>query len=127
MGTGFLIVLVLALPIAGAVIWLVGYPAGVLTAHLLTRSESENVHVLTFAAVGAVLSTALLAIVSRDPVVLGVAALEGALGAGLARLWSGHAHRRGARVPELGYFDASGPGAISPYAAATQPRDVSHD
>jgi len=98
-GIAFLcyVLLVATIPVA-----LIGFPAGVVIAHLLRRSRREAVHVGAFAVVGATLSVAIC-------VVLGVvelvgphsllAALEGAVGAGGARWWSGWTLRRRATRP----------------------------
>lgn len=124
--TGNLILLSMALLVAGVLILTVGYPAGVLTAHLLRRNTSERAHVLTFAAVGAALSTAILLVFLSDSIgygvelieliFLGVAATEGALGAGLARLWSGRTHWRRRQMSETppARFDASDKGVTEP-------------
>jgi hypothetical protein len=97
-----LYLLVVALAVAIVPIALVGFPAGVLTAHLLRGVSRESVHVAVFALVGAVLSVVLMAIfVHLDPIGLGglVAAVEGAVGAGGARWWTGLAQARRRPVP----------------------------
>jgi hypothetical protein len=81
------------LPIA-----VVGWPAGLLTAHLLRRQPSERVHVLVFALVGAVLCPALLVAgglpVGSSQWLAVLAVAEGALGAGGGRWWTGRVRRR---------------------------------
>lgn len=59
----------LAWMIALVPVALVGWPAGLLTAHLLRGQSRERVHVLVFALVGAVLCPALLALADRKSVV----------------------------------------------------------
>jgi uncharacterized transporter YbjL len=85
-------VLVAVVPVA-----VVGFPAGVLTAHLLRDERRELVHVAVFAVVGALLAALLLLPVAGVSgwIVLGL--VEGALGAGGARWWSGRAHKAYAR------------------------------
>lgn len=98
-GVGFLVYVAL---VAAVPIGVVGFPAGVLTAHLLRRSRSELVHVAVFALVGAVLSVAIcLAVGLVDPAgpQALLAAAEGAVGAGGARWWSGWATARRERRP----------------------------
>jgi hypothetical protein len=89
--------------VAAVPIGVVGFPAGLLTARLLARTDRELVHVGVFALVGAVLSVAIcVAIGLADPVSPQslLAAVEGAVGAGGARWWSGWAlRRRTARPP----------------------------
>jgi hypothetical protein len=89
------VLLVALFPIA-----LAGFPAGVLTAHLLARERREWVHVLAFALVGGVLSVMICSMwgmfVAGGWYVL-VAAVEGVVGAGGARWWTGRAHARRAR------------------------------
>ena len=78
-------------------LWLVGFPAGLLTARLLAGVPRESLHVLVFAVVGAVLSVALCAMVNllaANPWFALVAAAEGAIGAGVARWWTGRVHLR---------------------------------
>jgi predicted histidine transporter YuiF (NhaC family) len=89
-----------------------GWPAGILTAHLVRDRDSEVTHVLAFAACGAILGVlvpALLVLLSCPPLGAGpgfgtVAVLAvvycpvGAIVAGLARAWAGHAARRRART-----------------------------
>lgn len=89
-----------------------GWPAGVLTAHLVRDRGSEVTHVMAFAACGAVLGVlvpALLVLLSGPPLGAGpgfgtVAMLAlvycpvGAIVAGLARAWAGRAARRRART-----------------------------
>ena len=91
---GVSIILAPALLIAGALILIVGYPAGLITARLLASLNSERVHILAFASAGAALSIALVSPLQLGVAGLLVAALEGALGAGVARLWSGRDYRR---------------------------------
>ena len=95
--TAALVYLPAAALVAAALIVVVGFPAGLLTASVLARQSREWVHVLAFALVGATLSVMLCASWS----ILGtvgwewaVAAAEGAVGAGAARWWSGRAHAR---------------------------------
>ncbi|ROS23187.1 hypothetical protein [Cellulomonas sp. PhB150] len=98
LGWGLVVVLLAAL-VACVPIALVGYPAGLLTAWLLRRSEREWVHVLVFAVVGAVLPP-LVMTAWHSGVDTGAAAVaEGAIGAGGARWWSGRAHARAATRP----------------------------
>jgi hypothetical protein len=90
-------ILVVGLLVACVPLALVGFPMGVLTAHLLQGSTREWVHVTVFALVGAVLSVILFAMLNFFSVVPWyalVAAAEGAIGAGGARWWSGRAHAR---------------------------------
>ena len=85
--------------VAAFLIAVVGFPAGLLTAQVLSGERREWVHVLVFALVGAVLSTALCAswsMLGTDAWSWIVAAGEGAVGAGGARWWSGRAHARAA-------------------------------
>jgi len=91
LGLVAVVVAVAAVPVA-----VVGFPAGLLTAHLLQRVRSEWVHVLAFAVVGAVLAVAIVGWVQPDPVgpIAAWLMLEGAVGAGGARWWSGWARRR---------------------------------
>ena len=95
LGLVAVVVAVAAVPIA-----LVGFPAGLLTSHLLRSVHREWVHVLAFALVGALLAGVIVAWVSPDRLgpVAGWALLEGAVGAGGARWWTGWAHRRRAWV-----------------------------
>ncbi|MEZ0448976.1 hypothetical protein [Cellulomonas sp. ICMP 17802] len=98
-GVAFLcyVLLVAAVPVL-----VVGFPAGVLTAHLVRRSRREAVHVGAFALVGAALSVALcvgFGVVQPVSPHAVLAALEGAVGAGGARWWSGWARRRRAGRP----------------------------
>lgn len=89
------VLLVAVFPIA-----LAGFPAGVLTAHLLARERREWVHVLVFALVGGVLSVAICSIWGLGMTGAWyalVAAAEGVVGAGGARWWTGRAHARRAR------------------------------
>jgi hypothetical protein len=89
------VLLVALFPIA-----LVGFPAGVLTAHLLARERLEWVHVLVFALVGGVLSVTICSFggfyATGGWWVL-VAAAEGVVGAGGARWWTGRARARRGR------------------------------
>jgi hypothetical protein len=120
-GSGFEVVtvawLVALLPIA-----VVGWPAGLLTAHLLRRQPSERVHVLVFALVGAVLCPVLL-VVGGLPVGSSVwlaapAVAEGALGAGGGRWWAGRARRRRAADLPLVGGGSRAAAASTPGAAA---------
>jgi|GEM_PF-861416 len=120
-GWGFYVVtlawLVALLPIA-----VVGWPAGLLTAHLLRREPRERVHVVVFALVGAVLCTLLLAQgqvpVASSGWLLLVCAAEGALGAGGGRWWTGRARRGRAAHPADGSGAARAGAASTPAAAA---------
>lgn len=88
-------ILVVGLLVAIVPIAAVGFPMGVLTAHLLQGSTREWVHVTVFALVGAVLSVTLFGMLNYLSVVgwyALVAAAEGALGAGVARWWTGRVH-----------------------------------
>ncbi len=108
-----LVLLVAAVPVA-----LLGFPAGLLTAHLLRRTDREVVHVTVFALVGAVLSVVLcqyLGVVSAAGVPAAVAAAEGAVGAGGARWWSGRARRRRLATPVT--VDAAEVGRDGPWGA----------
>ncbi|WP_456786932.1 hypothetical protein [Cellulomonas sp. P5_C5] len=81
------VLLVAAFPVA-----LVGFPAGLLTAHLLAGVPKERVHVLVFALVGGILSPALCAwwgLLGMPAWAWIVAAAEGVVGAGGARWWTG--------------------------------------
>ena len=92
--------LVVALVVACVPVWLVGYPVGILTAHLLRNEPRERVHVAVFALVGAVLSVACfgsLGSIGTFGWVLPAVAAEGAVGAGVARWWSGLVRARRAR------------------------------
>ncbi|GEK22562.1 hypothetical protein CXY01_30820 [Cellulomonas xylanilytica] len=96
-------ILVVGLLVACVPILLVGFPAGVLTAHLLRGSSRERVHVLVFALVGAVLSVTIFATLDYLSVVPWftlVAAAEGAVGAGGARWWTGRMHARRAPIDD---------------------------
>ena len=105
-GSGLMVALVYlpyALLVAIVPIGVVGFPAGLLTAHLLAGERREWVHVLVFALVGGVLSVALFAWWG----VLGlagwswvVAFAEGVVGAGGARWWTGRAHARKVRLSD---------------------------
>lgn len=99
-------ILVVGLLIACVWVALVGFPLGVLTAHLLQRSTRERVHVTVFALVGAVLSVTIfgmLGLLQSTSWFALAAAAEGALGAGGARWWTGRAlARRGTWTPEQG-------------------------
>ena len=89
------VLLVAAFPVA-----LVGFPAGLLTAHLLADVPKERVHVLVFALVGGILSVALCAWWGLFQIAGWswlVAAAEGAVGAGGARWWTGRARARRVR------------------------------
>ena len=102
-GSGLIVVLAYlpyALLVAIVPVGVVGFPAGLLTAHLLAGVSRERVHVLVFALVGAVLSVALCAWWGVGTIAgwsWVVAAAEGAVGAGGARWWTGRAHARKAR------------------------------
>ncbi|AEE46917.1 hypothetical protein [Cellulomonas fimi] len=95
-------VLVAALAVAVAVVpvAVVGWPAGLLLAHLLRGRSREGEHVAAFALVGAVLAPAVLVLGSSVPPgpwgtgTCVLAAAEGAVGAGVARWWTGRARRR---------------------------------
>jgi len=70
-----------------------GWPGGMVTAHLMRRHTSERRHVAAFAATGAVLGAAVLLVIgSAGPAA--VWAVVGAVSAGGARAWTGHARRR---------------------------------
>ena len=93
---GFYLVFV-ALVVACVPVGLVGIPAGLVLANLLQSSSREWVHVAAFAVVGAVLSVALCAmanLLAANPWFALVAAAEGAIGAGVARWWTGRVHLR---------------------------------
>ncbi|WP_148076671.1 hypothetical protein [Cellulomonas sp. PhB150] len=99
----YLAIHVVELPVpivaVGAVVAGVGIPAGVVAGRALRGEAHEWVHVLAFAAVGAVLAAAICsAVAAAIHIDLGVAAawaaLEGAVGAGGARWWSGAACRK---------------------------------
>jgi len=103
----YLVIHVVELPVAivavGAVVAGVGIPAGVVAGRALRGEAREWVHVLAFAAVGAVLAAAVSGAVAVaidvDPgVTASWAALEGLVGAGGARWWSGAADRRSPRA-----------------------------
>jgi hypothetical protein len=80
-----------------AALFALGWPGGMVTAHLMRRHTSERRHVAAFAVTGAVLGAAvLLTIGSAGPA--SVWAVVGGVSAGGARAWTGHArHRRAAR------------------------------
>ncbi|WP_315097807.1 hypothetical protein [uncultured Cellulomonas sp.] len=87
----------LALLVTAVVIGLAGFPFGVLIGHLLRNQPRERVHVIVFAVVGAVLSVTICAmwnLLSAVPWYALVAAAEGAVGAGVARWWTGRVHAR---------------------------------
>lgn len=87
----------MALVVACVPVGLVGIPAGLVLVNLLQSSSREWVHVAAFAVVGAVLSVALCAMVNllaANPWFALVAAAEGAIGAGVARWWTGRVHLR---------------------------------
>ena len=89
--------LVVALLVACVPVGAVGIPAGILLANLLQSSSREWVHIAAFAVVGAVLSLTLCAMVNllaANPWFALVAAAEGAIGAGVARWWTGRVHLR---------------------------------
>jgi len=102
-GSGLMVALVylpFALLVAIVPVGVAGFPAGVLTAHLLAGVRREWVHVLVFALVGAVLSVALCAWWGLFQIAGWswlVAAAEGAVGAGGARWWTGRARARRVR------------------------------
>ena len=84
-------------------VWLVGFPAGVLTAHLLRKVTREWVHVAVFALVGAVLSVTILGMLGLlrgELWFTAVGAAEGFVGAGVARWWSGRGQARRDREAE---------------------------
>jgi hypothetical protein len=94
--SGFYLLFV-ALVVACVPVGVVGIPAGLLLANLLQSSSREWVHVAAFAVVGAVLSVTLCAMVNllaASPWFVLVAAAEGAIGAGVARWWTGRVHLR---------------------------------
>jgi hypothetical protein len=93
------VVALLAALVACIPVALVGYPAGLLTAGLLRRTEHEWVHVVVFAAVGAVLAPLIMTAWHSGVEIGAAAAVEGAIGAGGARWWSGRAHLRVATRP----------------------------
>lgn len=110
LGTGVRIV-ALAYAVHVAATFLLGWPAGTLTAHLVRHRSSETAHVLAFAACGAALGVLtpllLTALVERSSVTLalGMATVlavvycpVGAAVAAAARAWSGWAHRRRRRA-----------------------------
>ncbi|KQR07728.1 hypothetical protein [Cellulomonas sp. Leaf334] len=83
--------------IAALLIAVVGFPAGLLAARLLSGQRREGVHVLVFASVGALLAMTLCGwwgMLGITGWAWFVAAAEGAVGAGGARWWSGRAHAR---------------------------------
>lgn len=69
-----------------------GWPGGLLTAHLLRHEASEARHVAGFAVAGAALGAAVL-LVAGAPGPAAVWAVVGAVSAGGARAWTGHARR----------------------------------
>ncbi|WP_028047307.1 hypothetical protein [Cellulomonas sp. URHE0023] len=99
-------------------VMLVGWPAGLLTAHLLRRQRREWTHVAVFALVGAVLCPVMIAFAQAlggnsvgGPLVLVLAAVgEGALGAGGGRWWTGRGRRRRVADP----LAAGGSGSAVP-------------
>lgn len=99
-------ILVVGLLVACVPVALVGFPIGLLTAQLLQGTTREWVHVTVFALVGAVLSVTLMgmfAFMQATPWFALVALAEGALGAGVARWWSGRVEaRQGSWTPEQG-------------------------
>lgn len=95
--TSGIYLLFVALMVACVPVAVVGIPAGLLLANLLQRSSREWVHVTAFAVVGAALSVTLFAtlnLVGAIPWFALVAAAEGAIGAGVARWWTGRVHLR---------------------------------
>jgi hypothetical protein len=92
-----LYILSLALLIAAGVVAVVGFPAGLLVARLL-RGRPDRAHLVGFAAAGAVLAPALVALVGwRSAGILAAFAVEGLVGAGAAAAWTLHR----LRVPRL--------------------------
>ena len=100
MGGAYLLFVV----ICAVAVLLVGCPVGLVLARLLRGVSAEWVHVTTFAVAGAVLAGPVLAtmlrLASDRPIawaeisgVLAVATVEGALGAGGSRWWSGRPRR----------------------------------
>jgi len=92
--------LVFAILVACVPIAVVGVPAGVLTSRALRRVTREWGHVLVFGLVGATLAVVLI---TGAGIGTGIgtapawAALEGLVGAGGARWWSGISYRRDER------------------------------
>lgn len=76
-----------------AALLVLGWPGGVLTAHLVRRDGRERVHVAAFALTGLVLGAAVL-LVTPAPAAALVWGPLGAVTAGAARAWTGHARRR---------------------------------
>ncbi|MCM0638532.1 hypothetical protein [Cellulomonas wangsupingiae] len=74
-----------------------GWPGGLLTAHLMRHETSERRHVVAFAGAGAVLGGAVLAAWGGGIASL-VWAAVGAAVAGGARAWTGRARRRRAAL-----------------------------
>lgn len=70
-----------------------GWPAGVLVAHLLRASTSEGLHVAAFTLTGAVLGAVVLLVVGTAAPAA-VWAAVGGVTAGAARAWTGRARRR---------------------------------
>lgn len=93
-------VLVACIPVA-----VIGVPAGLLTGCGLRRAHQEWVHVLVFAVVGAGLSVAIMMALGAGIDAAWWASLEGALGAGGARWWSGATYRRTRRSGAGGTTD----------------------
>jgi len=89
-------VLVFALLVACIPIAVVGVPAGVLTSRALRRVSREWGHVLGFGLVGAALAVVLMQAGGMGTAPAW-AALEGLVGAGGARWWSGISYRRDER------------------------------
>lgn len=80
-----------------------GWPGGILTAHLLRHETSEARHVAAFAVTGATLGAAVLLVLGQAwPAV--VWAVVGAATAGGARAWTGRSRRRRAVHPAGPYL-----------------------
>ncbi|GIG23308.1 hypothetical protein Cch01nite_40320 [Cellulomonas chitinilytica] len=85
--------------VASVLVMLVGWPAGLLTSHLLRRQAREWVHVTVFAVVGGVICPPLfwlfmLTVDGPDPVLIAAGGVAvGAVGAGGGRWWTGAARR----------------------------------
>ncbi|UZN04600.1 hypothetical protein [Cellulomonas sp. S1-8] len=76
-----------------AALLVLGWPGGLLTAHLMRHDASEARHVAAFALAGAVLGAAVLLVAGLAGAAV-VWAVVGAVSAGGARAWTGHARRR---------------------------------
>lgn len=109
------VVLAVASWIAVAPVLVVGWPLGVMTSWALQRERRESVHVLVFAAVGAV-AAVVLGLVGRtlvlDATVALLLAVEGALGAGGGRFLLGRARR--ARAERRAWRQAADAGTVTP-------------